>query len=187
MIEQANLIREIIGYRSQVAPNKARLEHYGFKVFSQSDEDGIIEEIFKRVETTSKTFIEFGAETGQENNTRYLLLKGWTGLWIEGNPDYVPATTYYYENDISNNNLKFISSFVDAENINDLISSAGFKGEIDFLSIDIDGNDYHVFQSISIINPRVVIWSTIPPISLTKEISRERNVASKQTGSSTLG
>jgi hypothetical protein len=43
-----------------------RLLRYGFKVYSQSDEDGIIQEIFRRVGTTTKTFIEFGVDTGNE-------------------------------------------------------------------------------------------------------------------------
>ena len=53
----------------------------------QFDEDGIIQEIFKRIETTDKTFIEFGVGgTENENNSIYLLKKGWNGMWIEGVP-----------------------------------------------------------------------------------------------------
>src|SRR5262245_41373742 len=61
-----------------------RLECFGFKSYSQYDEDGIIEEIFRRIGTTNKRFIEFGVEDGLENNTLKLLLEGWGGLWIEG-------------------------------------------------------------------------------------------------------
>ena len=61
-----------------------RLERYGFKVYSQNDEDGIIQEILNRIGETSKTFVEFGVGNGLENNTLTLLLKGWHGLWIEG-------------------------------------------------------------------------------------------------------
>lgn len=53
--------------------------------------------------------------------------------------------------------LKVLNRFITAENINELIQSAGISGEIDLLSIDIDGNDYHVFKAIDVINPRVVI------------------------------
>ena len=60
-----------------------RLVRHGFKVYSQSDEDGIIQEIFKRIGTTSRTFIEFGVETGVECNSVKLLVEGWSGLWIE--------------------------------------------------------------------------------------------------------
>src|SRR5215475_6955019 len=59
-----------------------RLLRYGFKVYSQCDEDGIIQEIFKRIETTNRIFVEFGVETGIECNTVKLLLEGWRGLWL---------------------------------------------------------------------------------------------------------
>jgi len=69
--------------------DKRILASYGYKVFSQFDEDGIIDEIFKRIGTTNKTFIEFGVGDGTENNTIYLLLQGWKGLWIEGSQNFV--------------------------------------------------------------------------------------------------
>src|SRR5690348_5573972 len=57
-----------------------RLLRHGFKVYSQSDEDGIIQEIFNRIGRTSRAFIEFGVETGVECNTVKLLVEGWSGL-----------------------------------------------------------------------------------------------------------
>ena len=53
--------------------------------------------------------------------------------------------------------LNILNSFITKENINDLILSGGVSGEIDLLSIDIDGNDYHIFDVMSVVNPRVVI------------------------------
>ncbi|NEO47385.1 MAG: hypothetical protein F6K55_25970, partial [Moorea sp. SIO4A3] len=121
-----------------------RLENFGFKIYSQSDEDGIIEEIFNRIGRKTKVFVEFGSESGQENNTHYLLENGWTGLWIESLPDYAKAIRANYRYLIDQGRLKFIEAVVNAENINDLIESAGITGEIDFLSVDIDSNDYYV-------------------------------------------
>jgi len=51
------------------------LMNYGKKRYSQNSEDGIIEEIFRRVGTTNRFFVEFGVEDGTENNTRFLLEK----------------------------------------------------------------------------------------------------------------
>lgn len=133
------------------------VEQYGYKVFSQSDEDGIIAEIFHRIGTTNRIFVEFGAEIGQENNTRNLLEKGWSGLWIEGNPEYVGAIQSFFFEKISSGQLKFVSDFVSVDNINTLIGNEGISGEIDLLSVDIDGNDYHVYNAINVINPRVVV------------------------------
>ena len=62
-----------------------RLEKFGFKGNAQTDECGIIQEIFKRIGTTNKTLIEFGVG-GQENenNTWYFIKQGWNGLWMDG-------------------------------------------------------------------------------------------------------
>jgi hypothetical protein len=137
--------------------NPRRLEWYGWKAHSQSDEDGIIAQIFHRIGTTNRTFVEFGAEVGTENNTRHLLDAGWSGLWIEGNPEYAGSIRWNFRDQIGNGQLKFTPEFVDRDNINGLIQSAGISGEIDLLSIDIDGNDYHVFEAIDVIRPRLVV------------------------------
>lgn len=133
------------------------LEQYGYKVFSQNDEDGIIQEIFNRIGTTNKVFIEFGIQDGLESNTHYLLFKEWKGLWIEGDTSYYKEIQNKFRPVIENNQLKVINAFITKENINQLFLEAGVEGEIDLLSIDIDGNDYHVFEAISVVNPRVII------------------------------
>lgn len=153
----SSIIKQIEDDRNICAgDDPRRLEHFGFKVYSQSDEDGIIEEIFDRIGVKSKIFVDFGAERGEENNSRYLLEQGWTGLWIEALPDYAKRLRSLHEEAIKEGRLKFIEAAVTAENINELISRAGITGEIDFLSVDIDGNDYHVYNAISVIQPRVV-------------------------------
>ncbi|MGE0260375.1 MAG: hypothetical protein AB7T18_16650 [Alphaproteobacteria bacterium] len=151
--------------------DRKRLERYGFKVYSQNDEDGIIQEIFARIGTTSKTFIEFGVENGLENNTVVLLLQGWEGLWIEGNEGYVSQIASKFSDEISNGRLRVQSAFIDRDNINGLIG-AYFTGEIDLLSIDIDGNDIYILESLDIVQPRVVVIEYNakfpPPISVTQ-------------------
>ncbi|EGJ30192.1 MULTISPECIES: hypothetical protein [Moorena] len=151
VIEQIKQDRKILA-----GDDPRRLEHFGFKIYSQSDEDGIIEEIFNRIGIKSWIFVEFGAETGEENNSRYLLEKGWTGLWLESYPDYAQAIPANHQDAIAEGRLKFIEAVVNAENINDLIERGGITGEIDFLSVDIDSNDYYVYEAISVIQPRVV-------------------------------
>lgn len=133
------------------------LERYGFKVYSQNDEDGIIEEIFNRIGTTNKKFVEFGVENGLECNSHYLLHKGWSGLWIEGNPQSVAEINARFYPAIRNNQLKCRQAFITKDNINQLIAEGGQVGAIDLLSVDIDGNDYYVWQAINVIKPRAVI------------------------------
>jgi len=134
------------------------LDRFGYKVYSQADEDGIIAEIFTRIGTTNKKFVEFGVGDGLESNCHYLLHKGWSGLWIEGNEKSINKIFRLFEKPVKENRLKMVNAFITAENINNLIGDEGkTTGEIDLLSIDIDGNDYHVWEAINCIQPRVVV------------------------------
>ena len=133
-----------------------RLVRYGYKVYSQNDEDGIIAEIFRRIGTTDRTFVEFGVETGAECNSVKLLIEGWRGLWIESNAASATAIRDNFGPFLAGRKLVLNESRVTVENINALIGQGGFSGEIDLLSIDIDHNDYWVWKAINVINPRVV-------------------------------
>lgn len=133
------------------------LERYGYKVYSQNDKDGIIQEIFRRIGTTNKRFIEFGVQNGLESNCHYLLHKGWSGLWIEGSPKDVKEIHARFRPVIKSGQLKARNAFITRDNINELFTEEGFTGEIDLLSIDIDGNDYYIWQAIKAVKPRVVI------------------------------
>ena len=133
------------------------LELYGFKVYSQNDEDGIIEEIFNRIGTTNKIFVEFGVSNCLECNSHYLLHKGWRGLWIEGSRKHFDEMFARFFPVIRIGQLGCINAFITKNNINDLIQSAKISGEIDLLSIDIDGNDYYVWEAINVVRPRAVV------------------------------
>lgn len=126
------------------------------KVFSQWGEDGIIQYLISRVPIATKTFVEFGVEDYRESNTRFLLMNNeWTGLVIDGSPRHVSKikkSNLYWRY-----NLTAIASFVTKDNINGLISSNGITGDIGLLSVDIDGNDYWVWEAINVISPRIVI------------------------------
>ena len=138
--------------------NPLCLERFGYKVYSQSDEDGIIEEIFNRIGLQTKTFIEFGVGDGIENNSHYLLHKAWSGLWIEGSKKDLKKLRKLFVTPIENNRLTIVNGFITKDNINELIEKEGkIKGEIDLLSIDIDGNDYWIWEAIRCVSPRVVV------------------------------
>lgn len=113
--------------------NSKRITHYGKSAFSQNGEDGLIKEIFNRIDTTNKYFVEFGVENGLECNTTFLLLNGWKGLWIEADK-------------------KSCSEI--QENFNDEFE---IPKSPDLLSIDIDSTDYWVRKAIKKYTPRVLI------------------------------
>jgi len=73
-------------YQAPRYADPKRLNRHEFQVFSQNGEDGIIDEIFRRIGTTNRHFVEFGVENGLETNTTNLLVKGWRGGWIEADP-----------------------------------------------------------------------------------------------------
>ncbi|HKA76891.1 MAG TPA: hypothetical protein VKD19_07270 [Pseudolabrys sp.] len=147
-----------------------RLVRHGFKVYSQADEDGIIQEIFKRIGAPNRSFIEFGVQTGVECNSVKLLIEGWSGLWIEASAPYVTEIRSSFEPFLSNGQLRLSQNLATAENINSLFEEAGLTGEIDLLSVDIDYNDYWVWKAITTVSPRVVVIeynATLrPPMSL---------------------
>lgn len=136
-----------------------QLNEVGFRIFSQNDEDGIILFIFSIIGCTNKLFVEIGTGDGGECNCANLAVNfGWHGLFIDGDEAAVNRGSERYS---SNPDTRvyppvFISALVDCDNINEIITDAGFEGDIDFLSIDIDGMDYWVWEAIDCIKPRVV-------------------------------
>jgi hypothetical protein len=140
-----------------------RLPRFGFKGYSQNDEDGIIQEIFRRIGTANKTFVEIGVSSGLECNTLYLLLQGWRGLWVEGCSEFVDLINQKFAFALNNGTLKVKHAWVQRENINQLIAERREGSEdLDLLSLDIDGNDYHVLEAMDLLNARVVIVEYSP-------------------------
>ena len=152
--------RNIDGYENKrMLDDPIFLDRYGYKVYSEADEDGMIAEIFKRIGVTNKKFIDFGAGNGLCSNSHFLLHQGWSGIWIEGNKVACKKIEKDFSLPIRQKRLKIINAFITKDNINELIGTGdnALNGEIDFLSVDIDGNDYWVWKSITCISPRVVM------------------------------
>jgi hypothetical protein len=133
------------------------LQRFEFQTFSQNGEDGIISEIFRRIGTTNKSFVEFGVESGVENNSANLLLNGWNGLWMEGSPKFHEEILRTREEAIQSGRLSVIRAFVHAENIEELLRQGNVPVEPDLLSIDVDGNDWYIWRAIVSYHPRVVV------------------------------
>ena len=132
------------------------LADFEFKVFSQFGDDGIIQFLTHNLKLDRKTFIEFGVENYLESNTRFLLQKdNWSGFVMDGskrNIDQLRLSHLFWKHD-----LIAQSAFVTKENINDLLASIveGWGG-VDLLHVDIDGNDYWIWEAISL-SPAIVI------------------------------
>jgi hypothetical protein len=133
-----------------------KLQDYEFKVFSQFGEDGIIQHLIDAVEIKEKTFIEFGVEDFSESNCRFLLMKdNWKGFVIDGSNENIARlkNAYYFWM----YSLGAVSAFITRENINALLEKSGFGEDLGILSVDLDGNDYHILEQINRFKPRILI------------------------------
>ena len=137
-------------------PVSTPLKRAGFGVFSQFDEDGIIQFLISHMEIKNQTFIEFGVEHYEESNTRFLLMNdNWQGLVMDGSEENVD---YIKDDRVSRKyDLQSYCEFITKDNINELIHRAGFDPDLGLLSVDIDGNDYWVWEAINSIQPRIVV------------------------------
>lgn len=147
----------------------------GYKVYSQTDEDGIIASLFDRI-PNNKRFVEIGVQTGIECNSLLLLLKGWKGSWIEGNAKACEIIASNLGAKSFDRHFRVTRSFVTVENIVELLKAEmEFTGaeDIDFFSLDIDGNDLHCMTRLLAegVRPKVVCveyqGKFPPPISVT--------------------
>ena len=135
-----------------------------FKVFSQFGEDGILQYLIQEtfILPMEQTFIEFGVQNYSESNTRFLLMNNhWKGLIIDGSKQYMDSVRnndIYWRHDIT-----AVDAWIDRDNINQLIGDAGFCGDTGILSVDIDGNDYWVWERIDVVNPVIVVveWNSV--------------------------
>ncbi len=147
-----------------------KLSDAEFKAYSQFGDDGIIQYLIQRLQPKSQSFVEFGVETYREANTRLLLLKdNWRGLIMDGNAVAMQALQsedLYWRHDI-----KAVAAFITKDNINDLISENGFAGELGVLSIDIDGNDYWVWEALRCVQPQIVVAEYNSVFGATRAVS----------------
>ncbi len=137
-----------------------KLNEVGFKAFSQTDEDGILLYIFSIIGTVNKKSVEVCAGRGIECNTANLIINhGWHGLLVEGDETLVNMGQRFYRTNPHTYIFppKYVHAWITRENINDVLADNGFKGEIDLMSIDLDGVDYWIWEAIRVTEPRVVV------------------------------
>jgi FkbM family methyltransferase len=141
-------------------PNNPALA--GWSAYAQCDEDGIIRECLERISANcplSNTFVEIGCADGLENNSHLLILDGYRGVWVDGSGDKISdigkalgGTTFEH--------LWALEAMVSLETSSSIAERArSFLGEdsIDFFSLDIDGNDWHVLPSfLELLKPKLV-------------------------------
>ena len=131
------------------------INDYEYKKTSQNNEDGIIEFIFDRIGLKKINFVEIGFDFYQNNSLNFLG-KVNKGLFIDGSEDKVIKLKSIITLLYPFNNIGVIKKFIDKENLNSIINDHFHNNEeIDFFSIDVDGNDYYLFENLEV-RPKVI-------------------------------
>lgn len=150
LLQGATLARSVEGART--------LGEAEFRIFSQFGEDGIIQHLVRALDVPRElqTFVEIGVENYTEANTRFLLRNdNWRGLVVDGGADHV---AHIRSDSVSwLHDLTAVEAFVTAETIDAVIADNGFAGEIGLLSIDVDGVDYWLLDSLTVSTPLILV------------------------------
>ncbi|SKB93619.1 hypothetical protein [Daejeonella lutea] len=127
-----------------------KLSDLEFRVFSQFGDDGIIQYLTQNIDIPHKTFIEFGVEDYFESNTRFLLQKdNWSGFVIDGSEQHIGklrSSPFYWKQDLESQAV-----FITKENISSLLKPHVDRwGGLGLLHIDLDGNDYWIWEALNL-------------------------------------
>lgn len=130
-----------------------------FRSFSQNGEDGILLFIFSLIGTTNKQSVEVCAGNGIECNSANLIVNhAWKALLFDGDDELVQKGVRFYRSHPNTAILPpvFKQAWITKDNVNSLIKNNGFSGEVDLLTIDVDGNDWWLWHELEVINPRLI-------------------------------
>lgn len=123
---------------------------------SQTNEDDILRSLFAKAGTTSKRSVEICAGDGiQCNSARLIINDGWEGLLVDGDERLIKRGRRFHER--MRSRASFVHAWVTRDTVNALVASHGFTGEIDLLSLDLDGVDYWIWKALDVIAPRIVV------------------------------
>ena len=154
---QTRILQQL--YKEQITEYKREKSfpsQYEHQTFSQNGEDGIIIEIFRRLNISAGYFIEMGSGDGSENNTRLLLELGWSGIWIDGDKANIDICEKNFQKFIDSNRLIAQKTFICDKNVNSVLSELNIPADIEFLSIDLDLTTHLVWEKVGLIKPKVV-------------------------------
>jgi hypothetical protein len=133
---------------------------YRRNVYSQNGEDGVLEELLRRLEIDGGTCVEFGAWDGRHLSNTYRLVKeyGWRGLYIEGDPARYRALLRNPM--VRAGKITPVEAYVALEGpdmLDRILARHDLPAEPELLSIDIDGPDYDVWEGLTEYRPRIVV------------------------------
>lgn len=131
---------------------------YRYNKYSQNGEDGIIDTIFKRLHIQHGRFIEFGAWDGKHLSNCYKLVEeGWSGIFIESDPNRFTDLVRNFSSYDTITCIQTLVGYSRQDSLDTIIHQSNQKNnEFDFISIDVDGLDYFIFDAIHTYLPKVI-------------------------------
>jgi hypothetical protein len=145
----------------------------------------VIDELFRRVGCASQFFVEVGTGNGSECNTAHLSrCRGWGGLMIDGDAQNCAELRRSFRNIPR---VTVANHFVHRDNIVPIFEAANIPREFDLLSIDIDGNDYWIWERLESYRPRVVVIEYNASLAPEARLVMEYNPTHTWQGNSYFG
>jgi hypothetical protein len=151
-----------------------RIREAGFRCYSQFEEDGIILYLLTMIGSDAGIVVEMCCGNGSECMATNLILNhGYTGFLFDGSNENIIAATSFFESkkDCLLVKPKLRSSWITSENVNELLKEVGCPREVDFFSLDLDGNDYWIWEAIGEISPKICCFETHDIIPSKKSIT----------------
>lgn len=165
--------KNLIGHKGEIRT----FDKYRKNIRSQNGEDGVTIEILKRLRIDKGWFCEFGAWDGKYlSNTHFLISKGWKGVYIEGDKSKYSELVKNVKN--IKDKIYSICAYVSANgknSLDNLLASTPIPYNFELLSIDIDGDDYFIWESLKGYNPKIVIIEVNSGYSPNIEITSTKN------------
>lgn len=124
------------------------------RVFSQNGEDGVLCFLLRRLGVASGYFVEIGAERHEANCLLLAIHQSWDGVFADGDPRVSNELAELFRHVPS---IQVVNEMVDPATIDEAMSRWAVPGEIDVLSIDVDGSDYYVWRSLRTVRPKIVV------------------------------
>ena len=138
-------------FEHDALPYPERLMARRFRISSQNQEDGLTLALLQEAGPKTRSFIEIGAGLSGGNGGFLANELGWAGLMVDGHAGHMQQVGRRFPTTTA------VAAWITRDNINELITTHGYAGEVDLFSLDLDGNDYWIWEAVTAASPRVLI------------------------------
>jgi hypothetical protein len=161
---QRNIVNQYLDFKLKGITPYANVKDAGFRVYSQFEEDGIILYILSMIGFKTRRVVEMCCQNGDECMATNLILNhGFDGYLFDGDQKAISHAENFFKSkqDCLLYPPVLTQAWITAENVNELLARSGCAGEVDLLSLDLDGNDYWIWDAIEVISPRLLVCETL--------------------------